>query len=57
VGEDAQRSQRQGEAVNEANNELQNHDAVDQPDEDTLGDDGVFLDDFGEVVQTRCLSI
>jgi hypothetical protein len=47
-----QRGEGPGELVDEGEKELDGDDGVDHAGEDFLGDDGVFFNDLGEVVES-----
>lgn len=53
MGKDAQRGREEGQPVDEAEQELQRHDGIDEPGQQALRDDGVLLDELGEVVEPR----
>lgn len=50
MGEDAQDGREEGEAVDDAEDQLQDYDGVDQFREEAFRDHGVFLDELGEVI-------
>lgn len=50
MGEDSEGGREEGEAVDDAEEQLQGDDGVDQLGEEALRDHGVFFDDLGEVV-------
>ena len=54
MGDDAEQGEEEGEAVDDAEEQLQAHYRVDQPGEEALRDDGVLLDELREVVESRC---
>lgn len=54
VGEDAQRAGAEREAVDCAEEDLHCDHGVDQAGEEFLREDGVLLDQFGEVVEAGC---
>ena len=51
--EDAEGGREDGEAVDEAEDELEDHDGEDEFCEEAFRDDGVLLDELGEVVESR----
>ncbi len=51
MGEDAQDGREKGEAVDDAEKQLEDHYRVDQLGEEALRNDGVLFDELGEVVE------
>ena len=48
---DAEGRQGEGEAVDQAEEDLRSHDAVDEISKESSGEDTMFFDEFGEIVQ------
>lgn len=51
---DAEEGERDGEAVDEEEEDLQGDDAVDEAREELFGEDGVLFYELGEVVESGC---
>ena len=53
MGEDGQQRQAEGEAVDDAEEQLEADDDVDETSQRLFGNDGVLLNELGEVVEAR----
>ena len=54
MGEDGQQRQAEGEAVDDAEEQLEADDDVDETSQRLFGNDGVLLNELGEVVEPGC---
>lgn len=52
--EDAEGREFPGKLVNDGEKQLYDYDGVYEAAQKSLGEDGVFFDEFGQVVQARC---
>lgn len=53
MGDDAQQRCPEGESIDNPQSRLGDNDGVDQPRQEALGEDGVLLDELGQVVEAR----